>query len=57
MLPSDLARQVKDLDADPARRRQMSEKGQKYVKTNFQWEDHVDRLLENFERVMANLRR
>lgn len=56
LLPSDLARCIENLDADPDRRRMLSEKGQRQVESDFMWEDHVDRLLENFEKVLANRR-
>jgi glycosyltransferase involved in cell wall biosynthesis len=56
LLPSDLALRIENLDADPDRRRQLSEKGQQRVESDFMWENHVDRLLENFEQVMANRR-
>ena len=57
LLPSDLAQQIRELDANPSRRQQMGELGQTYVKSNFSWEDHVDRLLDIFERVIAARRR
>jgi len=54
LLPSDLARRIEILDADSDRRQQLSEKGQQHVESDFKWENHVDRLLENFEQVIAN---
>lgn len=50
---SDLARQIRRLDADEGLRRTHIEKGIKYVGSDYMWEAHVDRLLDAFELVLA----
>jgi glycosyltransferase involved in cell wall biosynthesis len=44
--PGDLAEKVRNLAADEALRRKLSEGGRVRVACNFKWEDHVARLLE-----------
>ena len=50
--PSDLVRQVQHLDEHPALRETLCENGRNNVSTHYAWEHHVDRLLEDFGRIV-----
>lgn len=50
---SDLAHQIRWLDADERLRRANVEKGLGYVGADYPWEAHVDRLLDSFEQVKS----
>ncbi|AVM75564.1 glycosyltransferase [Magnetospirillum gryphiswaldense] len=49
--PSELAVCLRLLDEKPELRRELSEKGLRRVASLFDWNDHVDRLVEQFQRL------
>ena len=55
--PSDLASQIIRLDGDPKLRNALTGEGKKRVRQEFTWEGHVDRLLNEFERVALTAQR
>jgi glycosyltransferase involved in cell wall biosynthesis len=53
---TDLAATLRRLDSEPDTRRRIAEAGLRNVSA-FTWEDHVERLIETFERVRGNFRK
>lgn len=49
--PSSLADCLRRLDSDPALRERLVAEGRRRVTSSFDWDDHVDRLLDRFEQV------
>jgi glycosyltransferase involved in cell wall biosynthesis len=50
--PKAFANRVQQLDADPNLRRTLVEGARRHVLSNLRWNDHVDRLIDLFERVL-----
>lgn len=51
--PSDLAARLRELDSDPALRERLSANGRARASSLYRWDDHMQRLMAIFERVMA----
>ncbi len=49
--PADLFRRVMELDADPALRKRLAAGGRTRVLSDLKWANHIDRLIDLFERM------
>jgi len=55
--PTDLSRRIQELDANEALRRRLSAAAASRVRALYDWDAHVDRLVETFEITMRKARR
>ena len=52
-----LVEKLTELDRDPALRERITTNARRHVRAEFKWEDHVDRLINTFEKVIEDARR
>lgn len=55
--PTDLCRRIRELDANEALRRRLSAAAASRVRALYDWDTHVDRLVDTFETTMRKARR